>query len=103
MDNNELSAIEKLLDEENDDNIILYDADDNPVEFEQIAIIPLDGKLYAMLKPVVLLEGMSDDEALVFVLEEDEGEEMMIVCDDDDVIDAVFEIYHKLWDEEDAE
>lgn len=103
MDNDELSAIEKLLDEENDDNIILYDADDNPVEFEQIAIIPLDGKLYAMLKPVVLLEGMSDDEALVFVLEEDEGEEMMIVCDDDDVIDAVFEIYHKLWDEEDAE
>ena len=55
-----------LLDEENNDTITLYGDDDEPIEFEQIAVVPYDGSIYAILRPIVLFEGMNDDEALVF-------------------------------------
>ena len=48
----EKSAIEKLLDENNNENIVLFDENDNATEFEQVALIPLEDKTYAILKPV---------------------------------------------------
>ena len=55
----QLNPIEQILDENNIDNIVLYNENDEPFEFEQIAIIPLeDGEkqsLYAILLPVTPL------------------------------------------------
>ena len=46
---------------------------------------------------------MGEDEALVFeVIEAEEGNKFEIVMDDD-IIDAVFEEYNRLLDEEEAE
>lgn len=94
----ELTVLQKLLDEENSDNITLYDEEGNELEFEQIAIIPLGDALYAILKPVVLMEGMADDEALVFLI--DEEEEMVSLVADEEIGAAVFEEYYKLFDDE---
>jgi len=92
----ELSNIEKLFDEENNDNLILYDENDRETEFEQCAVIPLDEKVYAILKPVDEIEGVADDEALVFVIEEIEDEDMLVIVDDEELVTRVFEVYYDL-------
>jgi len=96
----EKSVFDKLLDPNDESNIILYDEKEEEVEFEQIAIIPVKEEVYAILKPVKKLDGLEDDQALVFSLEEtEEGEELLNVVEDDDIIDIVFDEYDKLFDE----
>ena len=102
----EINPIEQILDENNVENIVLYNEKDEPYEFEQIAIIPLnrDDKqdLYAILLPVTPLAGIEEDEALVF--EVNERENVVRVCADDAIIDQVMTEYERLLNEaEDAE
>ena len=103
MENEELemNVLDMLFDEENEDDITIYDEDGNPVAFEQVALIPLEEKVYAILKPVLPMEGLSEDEALVFEI--DEAEESLNVVVEDDIIDAVFAVYEQLCADEDAE
>ncbi len=91
-----LSPIDMILDEENDENIILYNENNEPTEFEQIAVVPLDGKAHVILKPADPIDGLGDDEALVFTIDEYEGEECLSIALDDDLIDAVFEAYYDM-------
>lgn len=96
----EKSVFEKLLDAEDNSNIVIYDENNNAVEFEQIALIPVKEEVYVILKPVKPMEGLGEDEGLVFQLEEDEdGEENLIVVDDEEIIDLVFAEYDKLLEE----
>ena len=99
----QLNPIEQILDENNIDNIVLYNEKDEPFEFEQIAIIPLeDGenqKLYAILLPVTPLAGISEDEAVVF--EVNEKQNVIRVCEDEAIIDQVLTEYEKMLDEGD--
>lgn len=89
--------IDMLLDENNSEPIVLYNEKDEPVAFEQIALIVLQGDPYAILKPVDEYQGVAEDEALVFLLDEDEnGDRMLVVVEDDGVVDAVFEEYYAL-------
>ena len=89
-----------LFDEENDENIKLLGDDGIEYEFEQIATIPLeeDGKVYCILHPVIPMDGMAPDEALVMELSEDldTGEDVLLMVTDDEVIDKVFAIYEQL-------
>ncbi len=94
----QINPIEQILDENNIDNIVLYNENDEPFEFEQIAIIPLENgdkqDLYAILLPVTPLSGIEEDEALVF--EVNERENVIRVCGDDTIIDKVMTEYEKL-------
>ncbi len=97
----EKNAIERLLDENDLGTIVLFDENDKEVEFEQIAIIPYENEVYAILKPVEKMEGVADDEAIVFLLDADEeSDEVLSVVEDDAIIDAVFDAYYKLLDED---
>lgn len=100
MDN----PILKLLDPENSDPIVLFDENEKPVSFEQIALIPYQDKLYAILKPIEKMDGVADDEAIVFSFEEDDTNEdqLLVVEENDTIIDEVFAIYNKLLDEQGA-
>ncbi len=100
MDN----PILKLLDPENSDPIVLFDENEKPVSFEQIALIPFQEKLYAILKPIEKMDGVADDEAIVFSFEEDDSSEdqLLVVEENDTIIDEVFAIYNKLLDEQGA-
>jgi hypothetical protein len=98
-----VSPVEMLLDPENSDNIVLYDEENRETEFEQVAVIPLYEKIYVILKPVTVIAGVADDEALVFVIEEIDDEDTLVIVDDEPVIDAVFEEYYKLLEEADEE
>ena len=97
----EKNAIERLLDENDLGTIVLYDENDKEVEFEQIAIIPYNNEVYAILKPLEEMEGVADDEAIVFLLDADEEtHDVLSVVEDENIIDAVFDAYYKLLDEE---
>ncbi len=100
MDN----PILRLLDPENSDPIVLFDENEKPVSFEQIALIPYQEKLYAILKPIEKMDGVADDEAIVFSFEEDDSNEdqLLVVEENDAIIDEVFAIYNKLLDEQGA-
>lgn len=99
VEEQEVNPIAQILDENNIDNIVLYNEKEEPFEFEQIAVIPLDEedgsqKLYAILLPVTKLPGINEDEAVTFELDEAEG--IIKVCDNDETIDRVLKEYEKL-------
>ena len=101
----EKSLVDILLDEEDMSDVVLYDNDDKAVRFEQIAIIPevIDGqtRLYAILQPIDALDGVAEDEALLFRIftEENDGEDNVVFEDDFDIAETVFEHYYKLIEE----
>lgn len=99
-ENKELDAIDKILDEENTDNIVLYDDEDNEYEFEQVAIIPMDESVYVILAPVAEMDGVEPDEGVVFVIEEKDDDAVLTVVTEDEIIDKVFVEYEKLLEEE---
>ena len=74
------------------------------VDFVEIAGIAYRGNFYAILQPVELLDGMEEDEALVFkVTRGKDGEDKFEIELDDAIIDAVFEEYNKLLDDAEGE
>lgn len=93
-----INPIDALFDPNNSENIILYNDKDEPVEFEQIAVIPLEGKNYAILKPIEKIDEVDDDEAFAFEIIEDEekGDSLQLV-EDDEMIDRVFDEYKNLY------
>lgn len=94
-----MDVIEMLLDEECDDNIVLYGEDGEEFEFEQEAVIPLDGKTYFILRPIGM-EGLEDDEAFVFELVQADGEVSIDLVEDEETVDRVFAIYYELLEDE---
>lgn len=95
----ELSVMDILLDENNDSPITLYDESDKEVNFDQVAIIPFDEKLYAILKPIDKMENVEDDEAIVFLVEETEdGDASLVIENDEATAIKVFDEYYKLLD-----
>ena len=85
--------------EERDDIVTLLSANGEKVEFIEIAGIAHQGCFYVILQPVELIEGMADDEALVFKVSRSEnGEDKFEIELDDEIIDAVFKEYNRLLD-----
>ena len=92
----DLNPIDMILDENNTDPIVLYNENNDPVQFEQIALIPWVDDTYVILKPVEAIEGIADDEAIVFQITELDGEDVLVVVEDDAIIDIVFDEYYAL-------
>lgn len=101
MEKDTLDDIPNINEDEfaDDDTITLLSANGEEIEFVEIAGIAYKGNFYAILQPVILLEGMDDDEALVFKVSRDEnGNDKFEIELDDEIIDAVFEEYNRLLD-----
>ena len=95
-----MSAIDKLFDENNNDNIVLYNEKGDATEFEQVAIIPHGGKIYALLSLATPTDEIGEDEGFVFSIETaEDGKKTLVLVTDDAVIDAVFGVYEELLDE----
>lgn len=96
--------IDVLLDEGNKDPIILVDGDGKKMTFEQIAVIPMNDKIYCVLKPLDKIDNVQDDEAIVFYVDEKEGKEPVLMVETNEkVAMSVFEEYYNLLDEADAQ
>ena len=94
-----MDVLEMLLDENCNDNITLYDEDGEPMEFEQIAMIPIEEDTYFILRPIGM-EELEDDLAFVFKLIESEDGVGIDLVDDDEIADLVFEQYYALFEED---
>ena len=96
-----MNIFDKIFDENNSENITLFNENGEPVDFEQVALIPYNEENFIILKPVELLDGMSENEALVFrlIFDYETEEEILRIVTEDDVIDAVFDIYDRIWEQ----
>ncbi len=95
--------IDILLDEDNKEPIVLVDQNGRKLSFEQIAVIPHNDKIYCVLKPIDKIENVQDDEAIVFYVDEKEGQEPALMVETDEKVAMdVFEEYYNLLDEADA-
>ena len=89
-----------MQNDDEDDIVTLLSANGEEVDFIEIAGIAYRGRFYAILQPVELLEGMGDDEALVFeVTRAADGSDSFNIVLDDRIVDAVFKEYNKLYNE----
>ena len=93
-------AIAQILDENNTENIVLFDPEGKPIEFEQIAVIPLENKLkqeelYAILIPITPMQGVNEGEGVVIKVKSTDVE----VVNNQDTIDRVLDVYQKLIEE----
>ena len=102
MSNEYQNPIDALYDEENSDPITLFNEKGEEMVFEQIALIPIKEKVYAILKPIQPIDGLGEDEGLVFSIEilEVDGleQEGLVLVTDDNTLDEVFNVYYQLLD-----
>ncbi len=94
-----MNPIDQIFDENNCDPIVLYNENNEEVTFDQIAVIPIEKEVYVILQPVEAMEGMGEDEALLFAIREEDGEKVLIVEDRDDIIDEAFRQYYEMLEE----
>ena len=85
--------IDRFFDEENFDNVKLEDNSGAEIEFEQVAVVDYEEKYYVILHPVTEMEGIGEDEALVFLIDEDKDE--LVYCDDESTAQAVFAVFYE--------
>ncbi len=101
-----VDLLDVLLDENNTAPIYMYDETGRQLQFEQVAVIPYgdEDDLYAILKPITKLDGIADDEAIVFKVEEDDkGEAVLRVEDKEEIAIAIFDQYYNLLEEAEKE
>ncbi len=85
---------------DNDGIITLLSANGEEIDFTAIAVIVYKGRHYAIMQPAELLEGMGDDEALVFrVTVGPDGNNSFEIEMNNQIIDAVFAEYDRLYDQ----
>ncbi|MBO5022443.1 MAG: DUF1292 domain-containing protein [Clostridia bacterium] len=108
MENNEeikpIDLLDVLLDQDNKEPIVLMDETGKQMAFEQVAVIPYEvrkeKRLYCVLKPLDKIEGIADDEAIVFLVDtDDEGNSVIKIEEDEEVAIAVFDKYYDLLEE----
>ena len=112
MDKNEqkqetaqVDLLDVLLDKDNKEPITLMDEKGKQISFEQIAMIvhevKKEKKLFAILKPVDKIEGIGENEAIVFLVDQDKnGNTILKIEEDEDVAIDVFDDYYDLLEEE---
>lgn len=103
LEEREEDVLDILLDENNDSPITLFDENEKAVKFEQVAIIPDNENIYAILKPIDDMDGVADDEAIVFLVDFDEdGHSLLTIEQNEETAIRVFDKYYTLLDEEEA-
>lgn len=95
--------IDMILDPDCEENIVLYDEEDKETVFGQVAVIPMNEQVYVILSPVTPVEGVAEDEGLVFVIEEVDDEDVLSLVTDEKTVNEVFDLYFELCEEEDED
>lgn len=91
-----VDLLDVLLDEDNKEPLTVCDVNGQKYTFEQVAVIP-DEKLYCILKPISEIEGVADDEAIVFYVDEpDNGPPRLFVVTEEEKAREIFCHYYAL-------
>lgn len=105
-ENAKMDLMDILLDPDNTSPIIFSDESGKQMAFEQIAVIPYDSEdlgertLYAILKPVDNIDGIADDEVIVFKVDDLDGEAVLRIEENEQIARAVYAEYINLYEKE---
>ena len=81
----------------NEDSIItLYDDEQKAINFYEVASVEFEEKFYGILQPVDKIEGIEEDEAVIFEYSADEEgseEKLFKPVMDEKILEAVFALY----------
>ena len=106
--NNENNLIDMLLDKDNHEPIVIYDENNKELKFQTVAVIPFvtmptlssDKDLYVIMKPIDKIEGVEDDEVLIFVVDYDfKGQPFLAIEHNQELAQKVYEEYVRLLDD----
>lgn len=104
---NNSDLLDILFDSDNTAPLIFKDEDGKELSFEQVAVIPYtspeddESAVYAILKPLDYIEGIQDDEAIVFKVIQDEfGDSALKIEENENIAREVYAEYIKLYEEE---
>lgn len=99
----QVDILDVLLDPDNTAPIYMTDNNGRLLKFDQIAVIPYgEDELYCILKPISKIDGIGDDEAIVFRVDEDsDGEAGLSIEEDEKKARIIFQKYEKLLTEKD--
>ena len=79
---------------EDDEIVTLYDDNNEPVDFYEVACVEYKDDYYALLEPVEEMEGLEDGDVLIFKLEEQEdGTDLFVPVEDEALLNEVFDEY----------
>ena len=100
-DKSQVDLLDRFLDPNDNDPIVLLDEYGREMRFGQVAVIPHDkeGKkeLYVLLKPLDKIQGIKDDEMIVFVTDTDvNGNTVIRVEEDRNIWQEVYKKYLEL-------
>ena len=95
----DFDVLDILLDPENSDPIVLQDDQGKKITFEQVAVVPYDGKIYVVLKPVDKIQGVKEDEAIVFLCDETTKPTTLRPESDKEIAVKIFDEYYNLVEE----
>ena len=94
----ETPLLNRILDPDDKEPIVL-DSAVGPIEFEQIAYIPYQECVYVVMHNLTPMEGIGEEECMIFRYVQDDGEENLLLEDDEDIANAVYEVYLSLFDD----
>ncbi len=95
----QFDILDVLLDQDNTEPVLLEDDKGRRITFEQVAIVPYDNKIYAVLKPLDKIEGVKDDEAIVFLCDETTNPTTLRPENNQDIAIKIFDEYYNLVEE----
>ena len=87
------------------DNVVeLVDENDNLVRFEHLMTVEHEGAAYALLVPIDPVDEVDEDEVVILRIEEGaDGEDTYVGVEDDALLEAVFEKYLEIAEDDDEE
>ena len=96
----DFDILDVILDENNNEDLVLQNEEGRQIRFEQVAVIPYNEKIYVILKPIDKLEGVEDDQAIVFLADETKRPTVLVPEQDETTAVKVFDEYYNLVEEE---
>ena len=90
--------VDQFFDENNYEPITLVNEDDEEFTFEQVALVDYDANYYVILYPLTKIEGVEEDEVLVFLI--DEENDSLVYVEEEETVLAVLDVYASSLDEE---
>lgn len=82
--------VDKLFDDNNFESIFIKDNNGKEIEFDQVALVDYEGNYYAILMPLTKLEGVEEDEVLIFRI--DEEKDCLVYLEDEKIANEVMDV-----------
>lgn len=102
MDEQNLNNLNEDMDLDEENVVELVDEDGQSVRFEHLMTLEYEGDLYVMLTALEATPDTDEDEVFILRIEKDEqGEDCYVTVDDEDTLQAVFEKFVSLSEQDD--